>query len=355
MANMVYIMTNSADGNGIAAFRRMNDGTLTPGGIYKTGGAGSGPRGVSPMPGNGIDPLQSQGSIALSRDRRFLFAVNAGSDSISSFRVSIDGSLSLTGTVPAGAQPVCLCQSGNMLYAAHAGSSPDNLASGIWGYTISGSGALTIIRGSGRSLSMTDAHPSCITPSPDGRYLVVSELNTNRLSVYGISWDGTLSGPAVSMSNGQGPFGSVFLSSGLLLVSEAGANALTSYIFAQDGMLSMVNTAPNGQIATCWVASTPNGRYAYTANAGSGTISAYGISMNGVLRLIDNIPSTMRGTMGAPIDCGVSNDGRNFYVLNGNQGSVSAFRIDAGGKLTLLQLLTDTELPSLGSQGMAVL
>jgi 6-phosphogluconolactonase (cycloisomerase 2 family) len=75
----------------------------------------------------------------------------------------------------------------------------------------------------------------------------------------------------------------------------------------------------------------------------------------GALRIVDNVPATGRMAAGAPIDCGVSRDGRNFYALNGNQGSVSAFSIDTNGRLMLLQVLTRTGLPSLGTQGMAVL
>ena len=88
-AGMVYAMTNAAAGNEVIAFRRANDGTLTRMNAYPTGGKGTGTMKVSPAtPQNGIDPLTSQGSLSFSRDGRFLFAVNAGSDSITSFRVA---------------------------------------------------------------------------------------------------------------------------------------------------------------------------------------------------------------------------------------------------------------------------
>lgn len=355
MPDMVYIMTNAAENNEVAAFQRMGDGSLTPLGLYSTGGAGSGPSGVSASPGNGVDPLMSQGSLVLSPDGRFLFTVNADSNSISSLRISADGSLALVGTASAGEQPVCLSTTGNLLYAAHAGSRIDNYASGVMGFTVGGNGSLTVMRGSERALSMPGAHPAGIVFSPDGRYLVVSELTTNRLSVFGVGMDGMLSGPVISASNGQGPFGSVFLPSGLLLTAEAGTNALTSYRLAQNGTLQAISTALNRQMATCWVAATPGGRHAYTTNAASGTVSTYNIMTGGALRFVGNVPATGRMAAGAPIDCGVSPDGRNFYALNGNQGSVSAFSIDTNGRLMLLQVLTDTGLPSLGTQGLAVM
>lgn len=354
-SGMAYIMTNAANGNEIAAFRRMEDGSLAFMGMYGTNGMGSGPGGVASMPGSGVDPLQSQGSVALSPDARFLFAVNAGSDTISSFRLSQDGSLVLAGTVPAGAHPICLVCFGSLLFAAHAGSASDNYSSGVWSYSVGDGGQLSVIRGSGRMLSMPGSHPAGLAVSPDGRHLVVSELDANRLSVFGVSRDGMLSGPVAVAPSGSGPFGSCFLPSGLLLVAEANSNALASYLLAQDGMPSEVSIAMNGQMATCWVAATSDGRRAYTSNAASGTITQYNVAGDGRLRVIENVSSAGSGVMSSPIDIGVSRDGRNLYALIGNQGFVSAFSIGSGGRLSLFQVLTNAGLPTLGAQGIAVL
>src|SRR2546430_1468109 len=66
--------------NEIIAFRRAVDGTLTPLGVYDTGGLGL-----------GKPHLASQGSVVLSGDGRWLFAVDAGSDELSVFAVGTDG------------------------------------------------------------------------------------------------------------------------------------------------------------------------------------------------------------------------------------------------------------------------
>src|SRR5207302_248367 len=73
----VFVMNNAADKNEILSFQRAADGTLQAAGKFATGGRGSG--------GN-TDPLGSQGSLSLSQDRAFLFAVNAGSGDSSVFR-----------------------------------------------------------------------------------------------------------------------------------------------------------------------------------------------------------------------------------------------------------------------------
>src|SRR5207245_4431385 len=85
----VYALTNQISGNAVAVFRRAADGTLVAAGSVATGGAGTG------------SGLSSQGALALSDDGRWLFAVNAGSDQVSAFRVGAGGR-ALTGRAGAG-------------------------------------------------------------------------------------------------------------------------------------------------------------------------------------------------------------------------------------------------------------
>ena len=75
----VYVITNAMTGNAVIAYGRSADGSLSPLGTFETGGLGTGAG------------LGSQGAVIVSDDHRLLFAVNAGSNSISSFRVRPDG------------------------------------------------------------------------------------------------------------------------------------------------------------------------------------------------------------------------------------------------------------------------
>ncbi len=358
-SGMVYIMTNSSENNAVAAFRRKGDGTLSLMNLYSTRGQGTGTHEVSDAtPDDGVDTLASQGSLVLSGDRNLLFAVNAGSHSISSFKVAEDGTLALVDTVLSGGlQPNCLGVHRDVLYVANVGGPANGFASNISGYYVSREGRLAGIMASSRLLSTQTAQPACVVFSPDGSQLAVTELTTNHISVYRINRDGTAAGPMVNDSSGSAPFGAVFLPSGLLLVAEAGANALTSYSLFSNGMLRVISgSVRNGQMATCWVAHTPNGSFAYTSNAGSGTISAYRLGANGELSYLDSVGSTPSGTvMGVPIDIGVSRDGQNLYALNGNQGSISVFSIGANGRLSRIQVIDRIEIPNLGAQGLAVL
>ena len=345
---VVYAMTNAVDNNEVIAFRRGFDGTLSRHKAYETGGSGTGAQVV--------DPLSSQGSLILSRDGRFLFAVNAGSNSISSFRVKRCGGLKLVDVEPSGGIfPNSLAVSHKLLYVTNAGDAANNIASNVTGFYVKKDGNLKRIVESTKSLSAVNAQPACVVFSPHGHKLVVSELNTNLLSVFLVNFDGTLTGPTVNNSSGGGPFGSVFLRKGFLLVSEAGPNALSSYTANSDGTLNVISPSVlNGQLATCWVSASPHEHFAYTSDAGSGTISIYRIKRDGRLSYVKSVFSTPDGTA-APLDSGVSKHGRNFYVLNGNEGTISVFRVRRNGRLTLLEVFVDTGLPELGAQGLAVI
>jgi len=80
-AGFVYTETNASGGNTVVAYTRAGDGSLTVIGSFASGGLGSG------------GGLGSQGAVTLAGDGRWLLAVNAGSNDISTFRVRGDGGL----------------------------------------------------------------------------------------------------------------------------------------------------------------------------------------------------------------------------------------------------------------------
>src|SRR5262245_36268694 len=83
----VYVLSNSTAGNAVLDYARAADGSLSGPASYPTGGNGTG------------GGLGSQGSIILDGDD--LYAVNAGSNSVSRFSVERNG-LELKATVPSG-------------------------------------------------------------------------------------------------------------------------------------------------------------------------------------------------------------------------------------------------------------
>ena len=341
---MVFSMTNAIN-NSIVVMKQDMAGILSNTEVYMTHGSGTGAQTV--------DPLGSQGSIILSRDGHFLFAVNTGSNNISSFLVGQDNLMLVDVVSSGGFHPNSLATIGNFLYVTNSGDATH--PSNVTGFQVSADGHLSQISGGAISLSAANAGPGCVVISNFGQKLVVSEKTTNALSIFGVQSDGALLRLKTYRSIGAVPFGSAFSDNNLLLVSEAGSNALSSYTVAADGALTLNSgSVLNNQTATCWVSVSPQGKHAYTSNAGTGTITDYRINDDRSLTVVESIPSTPQGT-GAPLDSVINRSGQNFYVLNGNEGSISAFKIDVNGHLTLFQVFKDTKLPQIGAQGLAIL
>jgi 6-phosphogluconolactonase len=334
----VYAMTNSDTGNEVVVYDRHADGRLTQAQSYPTNGLGSG--------GVAVDPLGSQGSLILSSDRRWLIAVNAGSNEISVFRVR-PNSLKLTDKAGSGGTfPSSLTLDQDLLYVLNAGSGTGS--PNITGFRLSHGGELIPLAGSTRALG-TGAY-SQVGFDRQGQALVITQRDTNEIHVFSIDRHGLPGGamPTTSASAGGAPFGFVFGRRERLLVSEAGSGSVSSYEILPDATLQAISPmVANGQTATCWIASDGN-RFAYTSNTGSGTLSAYGLgNRSGSLVLLD----AEAGTGNLPIDLAISGNNRYLYVLNAGDGTVGAFRISPKG--SLIDLGAAGGLPSLYAQGIA--
>jgi 6-phosphogluconolactonase (cycloisomerase 2 family) len=311
----VYTMTNAPDGNAIVIFDRDGKGALTPAGSVPTGGSGS---------GGGLDPLASQGSLALTQDHRWLLAVNAGSNDISVFRVDRDGLKLVDNIESGGVFPTSLTVVRDLVYVLNAGGVPN-----ITGFTLSHEGLLAPIAGSTRPLA-AGLH-SQVGFDPQGNLLVVTDRSSNSLLVYPVRDDGTpASSPIVSPSSGAGPFSFVFGAPGRLLVAEVGANAVSSYEVRDDGTLQVINPSiPNGQAATCWIAGAGSG-FAFTANPGASSLSSYRQQPGtGDLAIL----AGAAGTGTRPLDLAATTNGRFLYALDPGSAGIDAFEIQADGSL----------------------
>jgi len=310
----VFTLSNSTAGNAVIAFGRAADGTLTPAGSFGTQGNGTGAG------------LGSQGAVALSDDGRFLFAVNAASNSITSF--TVDGtSLTRVSTVASGGTlPISLTVHGARLYVLNAGGTEN-----ITGFSVASNGALTLLSGSSRPLSGTGVGPAQVGFDPSGQWLVVTEKNTNRIDVYAVGPDGYASAPVVNPSAGQTPFGFAFNQQGVLIVSEAfggavDASAVSSYTLGGSGTLGVISASvPTTETAACWVAVTNNGKFAYAANTGSASVTGYRVD-KASLAILDTDGKT--GNSGTtPIDAAVSRNSQFLYNLTAGSQAISAFAV----------------------------
>jgi len=312
---VVYTLMNLTSGNAVAMFARAADGRLTVAGTDTTGGTGTG------------SGLGSQGALTLSDDGRWLFAVNAGSNDVSIFRVRPTG-LTLTSLVPSGGnRPISLTVHGNLLYVLNAGG-----AGNVTGFVLDEDGGATPIPGATRPLG--GAGPAQVAFSRDGRSLVVTEKTSNSIDVYAVDQDGVASGPASYPSAGGTPFGFAFGPRGEFVVSEAAGSA-SSYILGAGGNVSVASGAVlTHQGAPCWAVVTQDGRFAYTANAQSGTISGFAVGTDGTIGLLDASGATV--TVGpGNLDLALSQSSRYLYQLR-SSGPITALRVENDGHLTIL-------------------
>ena len=135
---------------------------------------------------------------------------------------------------------------------------------------------------------------------------------------------------------GAAPFGFNFDRAGHLLVSDAalatGQSGATSYDVARDGTVTANGPAvPIDQAAACWLAAA--GGFAYTANAGSGSIGRYAVAPGGTLTalgstLVENNPASH------PLDEAVSIGQNYLYVLANGLSQIVGYRVGVDGSLT---------------------
>lgn len=313
----LFIMTNSTDGvrgNEIVMYDRAPNGDLSLVGYFPTGQLsdddpqrGSGPAptaqifqlatgGVLPLVSAQFDGLGSSNSLLLSGDKRCLFAVNAGDNSVSSFRVR-RGGLRLASVVDSGGVfPVSLAEDRDTLYVLNSGEQGR-----LVGFRVLYDCGLTSLEhavdltGLAESFPMPAPGEVLTTPAqisftPDGRRLVLSikglegaafDDNGNLLAlpnglmvVFPVDRHGLLGEEVVtrfSFAEGTGgPFSFVFADSRTVIVVHANSGTIASFTINPDHTLTLTRGAAPISIpdfAPCWIVKA--GRFVYAASFGA--------------------------------------------------------------------------------------
>ncbi|MGR9087908.1 MAG: lactonase family protein, partial [Gammaproteobacteria bacterium] len=292
--------------------------------------------------------LGNQGALALSKNERYLFAVNAGSDDLSVFRVSKFGLELLDRAQVSGDEPVSVTVDHNLVYVVNAGDDS------IFGFRFDPrKGKLRPLPESYRALSATGTAPAQISFNPEGDTLAITEKATNKITTFALDDNGLPASRHTLDSAGTTPFGFSFGKRDRFFVSEAAggsanASTVSSYEILEDGAARLLDGAVAvGQTAACWLATVTNGRIAFTANTPADSISSFAIDRAGNLTLLENIAAQEDG----PRDMAISDDGRTMYTLNGGSNTIGVYRVSAKGKLQKLQSID--RLPA-GFTGLVV-
>jgi 6-phosphogluconolactonase (cycloisomerase 2 family) len=321
-------MTNDATTNEVIAFGRTPDGQLVPGDHFQTGGRGS---------GGTVDPLQSQGSLNLSQDHSLLFAANAGSGTVSVFRVRGASLTLLDQEDSGGSEPLSIAQNGNFVYVLN-GAAAGSVVAFQWDGR-----KLRQVPNSTSFLSATSAGGSSVTISPDRKTLVVTERLTNDIDTFQIRPDGTLGPIVVNNSKAPGVFAASFAPDGAVLVSETGpanatnGSAISSYSVLTNGTISAISqSVPTLGAANCWNAVAPNGLWVYVSNSASNSVSGFTIGSGGTLTPIGGTLLGSNPAGSTNLDIAVSSDSSFVYTLNSGAGAIGIFAIQNDGSLISL-------------------
>jgi len=319
----VFTLNNQVSDNKVIAYRRGQDGKLVFQAAYSTGGKGTGAG------------LGSQGSVILSDDENILLAVNAGNNTISSFRIT-GNHLTLACKISSGGTtPISITEHNHLVYVLNAGANGN-----IAGFRLFGNGSLSPIPFSKKSLSSSTANPAQISFVNDGGAVVVTEKGTNKIISYTISPLGFPGAFHSLVSANPTPFGFAVKGNGNIIVSEAaggaaGASTVSSYRVHPDGSITLIEgPIAAGQTAACWVVVTDNNKYVYATNTGSNTVSSFKSGFNGGLDLLNAVAAPSGTT---PIDADLSDNSNYLYVLNAGSTNISAYKVKEDGSLNSIQ------------------
>jgi len=397
----LYMQTNEVK-NAIIHYHRSANGALAEVERVATGGAGSGE--LSPIYHiNRPNDFEGAGSVILAPDRRFLFATNAGDNSVSSFAVDKEGRLTLldvkrTGnTQSGGAKSVAYAPSSRTLFVLHT-FGPDHLRL----MSVDGEGKLTPRpeRDSVNTMDWPNRVPTMAVLSPDGKFLFVGttfdELPSRKnpdgslilgiphkdgalhviasnapdpdgIVVFPVGEDGALREPSFYDARGASPFYIAFLHNrpDTFVVGYAVSNGVSIGKVDANGKIAVsapvtLDTSAGLPSELCWLAVSPDDRWVFTTNFGYSDISSYRIDGNvlsiakdpaspkvpgdGTFRAIDGTVSS------GPSDNWLTPDGEYLYQIYGNASKLVGYATKPDGSL---EEVTSVTIPYNSPQGLA--
>ncbi len=297
--NVLYVASNNPDGEqSILVYRRNADGTTVPLPLpnnshsrFPAGGSGI------PNPLELLGPEDLDFALTTTEDRKFLFASNGGSNTISVFRVLSDGSITPISGSPfpsGGVNPSSLYVAGNKLFVVNKNDNftlqPNEDNPNYRTFTIESDGRLTSIPD---AVVPTTPHssPSNIILSPNRKVAFGTDFlavvrktpQAGSLRSFTVGTDGKLTPVAGTplVVEGGGALGvwphptQNIVYVGLPLVKKVAVYRYDD----TSGQLTLNTTVPAGA-AACWLRVNRAGTRMYCLNSAESTISVYNTGDN---------------------------------------------------------------------------
>ena len=170
----------------------------------------------------------------------------------------------------------------------------------------------------GRAATGQDPHE--IAVSPDGRQAAVVAYGGRSIDIFDVASRTRLR--TIDLAPNQGPHGLVWLPDGRLVATTERSRSVAIVDTARGDSVASIAT---GQEGTHMVAVTPDGRRAFTANIGSGTVSVLDLAAGRKLRDI--------AVGGRPEGIALTPDGRELWV-----GDLEGARVQAYDAATFERL-----------------
>ncbi|MBA2526853.1 MAG: hypothetical protein H0V18_13880 [Pyrinomonadaceae bacterium] len=210
---------------------------------------------------------------------QFLFTVNTGSNSVTSFRLK-SGDPVIADVESGLDHPISVTYSKHRLFVLNATNqsclAPSNPT--ITGFTVAGDRELTPIPGSTRPVpGGPNSGCTMISFNPRGDVIVVTEKISDLIVSYPVSREGIPGAPIVNNTTGVDPFAFSFTRQGQLITAEnynSLGGGVSTYDVPDSGVLVPISPSVlNGRNDSCWVVITNNEKYFYVSNAVSGDVS----------------------------------------------------------------------------------
>ena len=403
----LYMQTNEVQ-NAIIRYERKANGSLVEVERVSTGGAGSGE--FKPISGQESAPnaFEGAGSIILTPDRRFLFTTNGGDNSVSSFRVSDDGRLTLLDVKPTGnsvegksgtAKSLAFAPSTRTLFVLHSFGA-DHLRL----MTVDGEGKLKLRaeRYTVNTYSKRNRVATMVVVSPNEQLVIVGTTfdepialtglypdgspilwvqraggafhsiasnapDPDGLAVFQLQMDGSLGTARFYDAKGGSPFYIAFLHEqpNTFVIGYAVGDGCSMGTIEPDGTVNIgslvkIDTSAGVPSELCWLAVSPDDRTVYATNFGYSNICSYHINGRGLEIACDpacpRIPGdgTARGLNGTvtsgPADSWITSDGAYLYQIYGNASKLVGYATQPNGSL---MEITSVKIPYNSPQGLA--
>lgn len=260
------------------------------------------------------------GFVAVSPDRKYLYAaLEAEGGAVGAYSIKPDFSLHLLNIQPTGGKGTChvwIDPSGRHVFTAdyssgHVACFP--LKSD--GYLNERSASIQL-EGSGPDPKrQTAPHAHGIYTSPDGKFLYVCDLGTDKVWSYRFdAAKGSLSPtdpPAGITPPGSGPRHLAFHPSGKFVYvnNEMGLSVTAFARDIENGTLTALHTLPtlppdadSEGVSTSEILCHPTGKWLYVSNREADTIAVYAIAGDGRLTSLQNAPAEVKIPRGMAID-----------------------------------------------------